>query len=92
VVVVGIGNSGVDIATSLVGTAASVELSSRRRAAPAAATRRRPPAAAHPWHSAASHRMQRRVGPPQLFVRLSHRPLRVPSRTRAATRPHGAAV
>lgn len=82
-VVVGIGNSGVDIATSLVGTAASVELSSRRRAAPAAARH---------WHTAASHRMQRRVGPPQLFVRLSHRPLRVPPRTRAASRPHGAAV
>jgi cation diffusion facilitator CzcD-associated flavoprotein CzcO len=30
VVVVGIGNSGVDIATSLVGTAATVQLSSRR--------------------------------------------------------------
>jgi hypothetical protein len=38
VVVVGIGNSGVDIATSLVGTAASVELSSRR------CSRRRPSA------------------------------------------------
>jgi len=58
-------------------------------------TRRRPPlapAAAHHWHSAASHRMQRRVGPPQLPFWLPHRPLRVPPRTRAATRPHGAAV
>ena len=46
VVVVGIGNSGVDIATSLVGTAASVQLSSRRHA----------PAAAHHYAPAAAHR------------------------------------